>query len=106
LLICSPSRMCFPWEDITEKKKPVILLYSHATAHEEVRGRHGGNPQIKRKITPYNKFMGGIDSSGMMLYIYLDERRTAHDWKKVAFNMVCAVFCLYTLSGVGIGVRR
>jgi hypothetical protein len=50
----------------------------HATAQEEeVQGKHGGNPQIKQKISSY-KFMGGIDSSDMMLYIYLDERQTMY----------------------------
>jgi hypothetical protein len=32
--------------------------------------------------------MGGIDSSDMMLYTYLNERRTVHYWKKVAFNII------------------
>jgi hypothetical protein len=60
------------------QKNPVTLLSSHGTAHEVERlGRHGGNPQIKPKIiTSYNKFMGGINSSEVMLYTYLDERWT------------------------------
>jgi hypothetical protein len=76
LHIWSPSHIYFPREEIT--KNPIILLSSHATAQEEeVWGRHG-SPQIKPKIiTSYNKFMGGISSSGMMLYTYLDERREA-----------------------------
>jgi hypothetical protein len=62
-----------------EKKSPknsVIRLSSHAIAHEKaVHGRHGGNPEIKPNIiTSYNKFVGGIDSSDMMLHTYLDER--------------------------------
>jgi hypothetical protein len=76
LQIWSPFHICFLQEEITEKN-PVILLSSHDTAQEEeVQGRHGGSPQIKPKIfTSYYKFMGGIDSSDMMLYTYLDERR-------------------------------
>jgi hypothetical protein len=31
--------------------------------------------------------MGGINSD-MMLHTYLGERRTAHYWKKVAFNII------------------
>lgn len=31
--------------------------------------------------------MGGIDHFDMMLYQYLDERRTVKYWKKVAFNI-------------------
>jgi hypothetical protein len=84
-----PLLTCFLQEEIT-KKNPVILLSSHFTAQEEeVRERHHGNPQTKPKIiTSYNKFMGGIDSSAMMLYTYLDETRTVRYWKKVAFNIV------------------
>jgi hypothetical protein len=42
--IWSSSCKCFPREEITENS--VILLSHHATAkEEEVRGRHGGNPQ-------------------------------------------------------------
>jgi hypothetical protein len=62
-----PLLACFPQEEIT--KNPVILLSRHATAQEEeVRGRHGGNPQIKANIITSYEFMGGIDSSDMMLY--------------------------------------
>lgn len=32
--------------------------------------------------------MGGIDSSDMMLYFYLDERKTVKYWKKVVFNVI------------------
>jgi hypothetical protein len=74
----------------SQKENPVILLSSHATAlEEEVQGRPGGNPQIKPKIiTSYNKFMGGINSSDVMLYTYLDERRTVCYLKKVALNII------------------
>lgn len=37
-------------------------------------------------INQYNKFMGGVDVSDMMLYIYLDER-TLKYWKKVVFSI-------------------
>jgi hypothetical protein len=32
--------------------------------------------------------MDSMVSSDMMLYTYLDERRTVHNWKKVAFNII------------------
>jgi hypothetical protein len=72
------------------KKNSVVLLSGQPTAEEEeVWGRHGGNPQTKPKIiTSYNKFMGAIDSSHMMLYTYLDERWTVRYWKTVAFNII------------------
>jgi hypothetical protein len=85
-----PFLACLPQEKITHtKKNPVILLSSHATAQdEEVQERHGGNTQIKTKIITSYKFMGGINSSGMILYTYLDERQTVRCWKKVAFNII------------------
>jgi hypothetical protein len=32
--------------------------------------------------------MGGIDSSDMMLYTYLDGMWTVHYWKRAAFNII------------------
>lgn len=32
--------------------------------------------------------MGGIDTNDMMVYSYLDERRTVKYWNKVAFNII------------------
>jgi hypothetical protein len=76
-----------------KKKNPFFLLSSHATTQEvEVQGRLGGSPQTKPKIiTSYNKFMGVIDSSDMMLYTYLDERQAVHYWEKVAFNIIASM---------------
>jgi hypothetical protein len=72
------------------ERNPVILLSCHTTVQEEeVQGRHGVNPQINPKIiTSYNKFVGGNDSSDMMLYTYSDERQTVRYWKMVAFNII------------------
>ncbi|KAK3732963.1 hypothetical protein RRG08_002573 [Elysia crispata] len=36
--------------------------------------------------------MGGVDQSDMMLYAYLNERRTVKYWKKVAFRTVNSMF--------------
>lgn len=39
-------------------------------------------------ILSYNKYMGGVDTSDMMLYTYLDERKTLKYWKKVVFSVM------------------
>ncbi|KAI8789816.1 trichohyalin, partial [Biomphalaria glabrata] len=39
-------------------------------------------------VLDYNKHMGGVDQTDMMLYFYLDERRTIKYWKKVTFNIL------------------
>ncbi|XP_023241866.1 piggyBac transposable element-derived protein 4-like [Centruroides sculpturatus] len=70
------------------QKNPVLLLSSHARACEGQIVRRGvakSKPQI---ILEYNKFMGGVDTSDMMLYAYLDERKTIKYWKKVGFNII------------------
>ncbi|GFR58536.1 PiggyBac transposable element-derived protein 4 [Elysia marginata] len=36
--------------------------------------------------------MGGVDQSDMMLYAYLNERRTVKYWKKVAFSILNRMF--------------
>ena len=54
--------------------------------------RPGGPGRVMRfkpaEIVQYNKNMGGVDQSDMMLYAYLDERRTLRYWKKVCFNII------------------
>ncbi|XP_067141226.1 piggyBac transposable element-derived protein 4-like [Centruroides vittatus] len=72
----------------SSQKNPVLLLSSHARACDEEIVRRGvakSKPQI---ILEYNKFMGGVDTSDMMLYAYLDERKTVKYWKKVGFNII------------------
>ena len=66
------------------QKKPVLLLSSKSVAdvtEVEIRQRGGGDGDrvVRRKpnvVLDYNKSMGGVDQSDMMLYAYLDERRT------------------------------
>lgn len=77
------------------QKKPVILLStaSNATLSSvEVRQRGQGDAPLTREkpdvVLEYNKYMGGVDLSDMMLYAYLDERRTVKYWKKVTFNIL------------------
>ncbi|XP_023221147.1 piggyBac transposable element-derived protein 4-like [Centruroides sculpturatus] len=65
------------------KKDGVLLLSSHARAREDQIVR-GGVAKIKPEIVlSYNKFMGGVDTSDMMLYAYLDERKSIKYWKKL-----------------------
>ncbi|XP_049813555.1 piggyBac transposable element-derived protein 4-like [Schistocerca nitens] len=74
-----------------EKKSqhtPVLLLSSKVGAGDiEVQNK---NKTVKKPeiIHQYNQYIGGIDTSDMMLYAYLDERRTLRYWKKVAFNIM------------------
>lgn len=73
------------------QKKPVILVSSHsdATEVECTKRRHGRVTTEKKPamVSDYTKHMGGIDTFDMMLYAYLDERRTFKYWKKAVFNM-------------------
>ncbi|KAK2578539.1 hypothetical protein KPH14_001279 [Odynerus spinipes] len=50
-------------------------------------------------VAEYNKHMGGVDTSDMMQYSYLDERRAIKYWKKVVFSifsrMVLNAYILY-----------
>jgi hypothetical protein len=56
------------------------IFRHHYTPHQEISG-----DEINM---PYNKFMGSINSSDVMLYTYWDERQTVHYWKKVSFNII------------------
>lgn len=75
------------------QKYPVILLSSKGeVGNADITNRRHGRVtrQTKPKIIAnYNSYMGGIDHFDMMLYTYLDERRTVKYWKKVAFNIFC-----------------
>lgn len=91
--------------DKKSQKNQVLLLSTKAqntTTEVERRVRHQTEPEIIKKpdvILQYNKFMGGVDVSDMMIYAYLDERRTIKYWKKVVFNvmsrMVSNLYILY-----------
>ena len=54
--------------------------------------QRGNRDPIERNkpsvIIDYNHNMGGVDMSDMMLYAYLDERRTVKFWKKVVFSIL------------------
>lgn len=69
----------------------MILVSSDSTAADvEVTKRRHGRVVTENKpamVANYNKHMGGIDTHDMMLYAYLDERKTMKYWKKAVFNL-------------------
>ncbi|XP_026667264.1 piggyBac transposable element-derived protein 4-like isoform X1 [Ceratina calcarata] len=85
------------------QKKNVLLLSTHGTAANKtiVIRRRNQEREVQKPalIHDYNKYMGGIDVSDMMIYSYLDERRTVKYWKKVVFSifarMVLNAYILY-----------
>ena len=87
LLACS-------FREKKNQKNPVIMISTKSKATSRViqtRRRGAEGPIEVRKpdvILQYNKYMGGVDCSDMMLYCYLDERRTLKYWKKVAFTLI------------------
>lgn len=56
---------------------------------ESERRRHGRVTSDKKPaiVQSYCTYMGGIDTHDMMLYTYLDERRTLKYWRKATFNI-------------------
>ncbi|XP_017756228.1 PREDICTED: piggyBac transposable element-derived protein 4-like [Eufriesea mexicana] len=73
-------------------KKPVLLISTHASEDNTITiKKRNGNERSKVKpciVDCYNRYMGGVDESDKMLYVYLDERRTVKYWKKVTFNVI------------------
>jgi hypothetical protein len=106
--------------DKKSQKKQVLLISSSSQAtRSEVRRRvrRQADEEVVMKpdvILEYNKYMGGIDISDMMVYAYLDERRTVKLWKKVVFSifsrMVLNSYILYKenvkLNGNGRPMNR
>lgn len=72
------------------QKKQVILLFSAATPTTSEKRKRGTNEMVEKPdiILEYNRYMGGVDVADMMLYTYLDERRTVKYWKKVVFHIM------------------
>jgi hypothetical protein len=70
---------------------PVLLLSTKCKAESTIRTitRRSRTREVVKPsiIQSYNDYMGGIDTSDMMLYTYLDERRTVKYWKKICFNI-------------------
>lgn len=93
------------------QKNQVILLTTNGTATESpVKPSPRNNNQQLNKpdvISAYNSYMGGIDSNDMMLYFYLDERRTVKYWKKVACNIISRMMLnAYILYGENITTKK
>jgi hypothetical protein len=77
------------------QRNPVLLMSTKEKAKNvEVTARVRRNdPQPAQRLKPdmvlkYNMHMGGVDVSDMMLYTYLDERRTLKFWRKVTFSII------------------
>ncbi|PNF29783.1 hypothetical protein B7P43_G10690 [Cryptotermes secundus] len=88
---CSGPILSVGYHEKNSQRFPVLLLSTHgqATEREYSRVCRGNQKTVKTPqiIQSYNKFMGGIDTSDMMLYSNIDERRTIKYWKKVCFNI-------------------
>ena len=85
----SGERLVVSWREKQSQKKSV-LLYSTCCgcSMENVttsRHRQKTKPAV---VSYYNQFMGGVDMSDMMLYCYLDERKSLKMWKKVFLNLI------------------
>ncbi|XP_046674713.1 piggyBac transposable element-derived protein 4-like [Homalodisca vitripennis] len=102
------------YREKSSQSRPVILVSSDSQAIDvQTRRTKFGFERIKNKpkvIDEYNRYMGGIDTNDMMLYAYLDERRTVKFWKKVVFNvfgrMVLNSYILYKLNCLGKPMTR
>ena len=99
VLMCS-------FRDKKSKPNPVILISSNAHTNNVTIKKKRGNVEYE-KVKPsvihdYNQYMGVVDESDKMLYVYLDERRTLKYWKNVVFNifgtMVLNSYILYTCN--------
>ncbi|XP_043488988.1 piggyBac transposable element-derived protein 4-like [Polistes fuscatus] len=96
------------------QKKNILLLSTHGTAANKttVIRRRNQEREVQKPalIHDYNKYMGGIDVSDMMIYSYLDERRTVKYWKKVVFSifarMVLNAYILYQYNREGKAMIR
>ena len=84
----SADEMALAWREKKSHRKPVLLYTTkeHNDMIPVVSAR--GRPTEKPKVVDYyNKYMGGVDMSDMMLYTYVDERKSLKMWKKVFINI-------------------
>jgi hypothetical protein len=94
------------YREKSSQQHPVIVISTNSTTgmDERVRRRFGRENIVERPkiISQYSKSMGGVDTNDMMLYAYLDERRSVKYWKKVTFNlfsrMVLNSYILYKMN--------
>lgn len=91
------------YQEKKSQKKNVLLLSTYEKAQNKTTTIRKRNEQTQVEkpaiVSEYNKHMGGVDTSDMMLYSYLDERRAVKYWKKVVFSifsrMVLNAYILY-----------
>lgn len=107
--------LLYSYRDKKTKRHPVILISTNSNTQNitvtKKRGTYESQKEKPQMIHEYNnKYMGGIDESDKMLYIYLDERRTLKYWKKVVFNifgrMVLNAYIIYTINCQGKKMTR
>ncbi|UYV69223.1 hypothetical protein LAZ67_6002877 [Cordylochernes scorpioides] len=72
------------------KRKSINFLSTYCDAISETkpgssRDPHHLYPQVK---TVYDKYMGGVDLSDMMMYCYMDERKGRKHHRKVVINII------------------
>ncbi|UYV82887.1 hypothetical protein LAZ67_22001238 [Cordylochernes scorpioides] len=72
------------------KRKSINFLSTYCDAVSETkpgssRDPHHLYPQVK---TVYDKYMGGVDLSDMMMYCYMDERKGRKHHRKVVINII------------------
>lgn len=91
------------------QKNPVLLLSTKYKAKTIEKVKNWNGKEVKKQkpevIDRYNMYMGGIDTNDMMLYCYLDERRTFKYWRKVVFNIIARMvlnsYLLYKENNAG-----
>lgn len=85
--------LCGSRDKQTQKKQVLLISTSSKSTTTEVTRRVRGQREPEKinkpdMILEYNKYMGGVDTSDMMLYTYTDERKSLKYWKKVVFSVM------------------
>lgn len=75
------EKLMLGYREKASQKRPVILLATKTCANSVEKQTNKRNMPVQIKTKPemidlYNTFMGGVDYSDQMLYVYQDERRT------------------------------
>lgn len=107
-------KLMLAYREKVSQKNPVLLLSTKCVAKSIQKRKIRNNVEILKEkpemIDLYNSYMGGIDHSDQMLYVYLDERRTVKYWKKVVFNifarMILNLYIIYKENNTGKDMSR
>ena len=70
-----------PYKQRKSKRKPVVSLSIFVGAYDVAHSK-----SIPANADSYNRHMGGIDKSELILYASLDKRKSLQWTKKVIFN--------------------